>query len=234
MRPAALLLLPSLLALLAHGKGPRRPATGTGRARTPRGRKAGPSQRLAPRVLLSLPSTASRRLLFPAPTQPGGARAPAAGSCRGSRHSLPAETSPLIISLDLMGFLCCNSSRHPLPAHTRSPARYLAPLQASRGAGARCGGAGDRGCRVRTVQLAARRSASPAVLQTSLDFAAESGAPRILTAEEPGRVVAGPGIGTSLTSLRLGTVMSELEPRAQFWGDIRGPWEPSVRRLALR
>lgn len=41
MHPAALLLLPSLLALLAHGKGPRRPATGPGRARTPRGRKAG-------------------------------------------------------------------------------------------------------------------------------------------------------------------------------------------------
>lgn len=116
--------------------------------------------------------------LSPAPTQPGGARAPRAGSRRGSRHSRPAETSPLIISPDLMGFLCCNSSRHPLPAHRRSPARSLTPLQASRGARARCGGRGwvaGRGCGVRTVQLAARRSVSPAGLQTSLDFAAYSG-----------------------------------------------------------
>lgn len=92
----------------------------------------------------------------------------------------------------------------------------------------------DRGCRVRTVQLAARRSASPAALQTSLDFAAKSGATLILTAEEPGRVVAGPEIGSSLTSHRLGSEMSELEPRAQFWGDIGGPWGPSVLPLALR
>lgn len=91
----------------------------------------------------------------------------------------------------------------------------------------------DRGCRVRTVQLAARRSASPAALQTSLDFAAKSGATLILTAEEPGRVVAGPGIGSSLTSHRLGSEMSELEPRAQFWegktlGDL-GALCPSPR-----
>lgn len=61
----------------------------------------------------------------PAPAEPGGARAPRAGSCRGSRHSRPAKTSPLIIFPDLMGFLCCNSSCHPLPAHTLALTRAL-------------------------------------------------------------------------------------------------------------
>lgn len=66
--------------------------------------------------------------LPPAPAEPGGARAPRAGSCRGSRHSRPAETSPLIISPDLMGFLCCNSSRPPSPrTHSRAHPRATSP-----------------------------------------------------------------------------------------------------------
>lgn len=57
--------------------------------------------------------------------------------------------------------------------------------------------------------------------------------PRILTAEKLGRVVAGPRTGTSFTYLCLDAVKSELEPRAQFWGDIRGPREPTAQPLAL-
>lgn len=63
--------------------------------------------------------------LPPAPAEPGGARAPRAGSCRCSRHSHPAETSPLIISPDLMGFFSGNSSRHPLPTYTHAFTRSL-------------------------------------------------------------------------------------------------------------
>lgn len=126
MRSVALLLLPSLLALLAHGKGPRRPAAGRGRGRGPGGGKRGPYRRPAPCIWLPSASTALRRLRWPPrrPSRAGRGLQPA-GSCRGSRHSRPAKTSPLIISPDLMGFLCCNSSRHPLPAHTHALTRAL-------------------------------------------------------------------------------------------------------------
>lgn len=128
MRSVALLLLPSLLALLAHGKGPRRPAAGRGRGRGrgPGGGKRGPYRRPASRIWLPSASTALRRLRWPPrrPSRAGRGLQPA-GSCRGSRHSRPAKTSPLIISLDLMGFLCCNSSRHPLPSHTHALTRAL-------------------------------------------------------------------------------------------------------------
>lgn len=166
----------------------------------------------------------------PAPTQPGGARAPRAGSCRGSRHPRPAETSPLIISPDLMGFLCCNSSRHPLPAHPRSPARYLAPLQASRGARARPGGSGEV-AGAESAPSNRQPAASPSLPLSKL----RSTLPLIL----------GP-LATSLRRNRVGRwrdpglghlsplcVLSGSEPRAQCWGDIRGPREPSARPLAL-
>lgn len=57
--------------------------------------------------------------------------------------------------------------------------------------------------------------------------------PRILTAEELGRVVAGPGTGTSLTYLCLDAVKSGLEPRTQFWGNISGDPESPLPSPSL-
>lgn len=111
----------------------------------PGGGKRGLSPSSAPRIWLPSPGTALRRLLCP-PRRPSraGRGLRGAGSCRCSRHSHPAETSPLIISPDLMGFLSCNSSRHPLPAHTHAFTRAL-PLHtpwASRSVGVRVPGGG--------------------------------------------------------------------------------------------
>lgn len=72
MRSVALLLLPSLLALLAHGKGPRRPVAGQGRGRVPEGGKRGPYRRPAPHIWLPSASTALRRLRWP-PRRPSRA-----------------------------------------------------------------------------------------------------------------------------------------------------------------
>lgn len=52
------------------------------------------------------------------------------------------------------------------------------------------------------VLPAARGPASPTACQTSLDFAARTGAPRVLTAEGRSRMAADPGVGKSFTSLR--------------------------------
>lgn len=185
MRPAARLLLPSLLALLAHGKGPWRPAAERGRGR---GSGVGREDRPWARLRASgCPARAPRSAgcAAPAPAGPGGARAPRAGSCRGSRHSRLAETSPLIISPDLMGFLCCNSSCPPLPtrtlALTRAPPRHTPGAWRAPGrvlaAGAGGPGAEATGRRVEDAG-AARRPAFPSARQTSLDFAAGSEASR--------------------------------------------------------
>lgn len=63
-----------------------------------------------------------------------------------------------------------------------------------------------------------RGPAFPAALQTSLDFAAGSIGPRALIAEGPDGMAAGPGVGTSLTSLGLAAATPESEPRVQFQG----------------
>lgn len=76
MRPAALLLLPSLLALLAHGKGPRRPAAGAGS----RGWEEKIVPELSSAYLAAQPGhRAPPAALTPAPAKPGGARAPRGG-----------------------------------------------------------------------------------------------------------------------------------------------------------
>lgn len=162
----------------------------------------------------------------PAPAEPGGARAPRAGSCRGSRHSRLAKTSPLIISPDLMGFLCCNSSCHPLPARTlaltralprHTPGALRAPGRVLEGRPQ--GGDSGRSCWLPAVPP----SLPPAKLRSTL---LPVPGPLVLTAERRGRMMAGPGVGTSLTFLYLGAATRETEPRPQFQGKCRRAWSP--------
>lgn len=163
------------------------------------------------------------------PAEPGGARAPRAGSRRGSRHSRLAKTSPLIISPDLMGFLCCNSSCHPLPARTLALTRAL-PLHTPgslRAPGRVLGGRPQGGDSGRSFWLpAVPPSLPPAKLHSTLPPVP---GPLVLTAERCGRLTAGPGVGTSLTFLYLGAATRETEPRAQFQRKSRRAWSPILR-----
>lgn len=76
------------------------------------------------------------------------------------------------------------------------------------------------------VLLAARGPAFPTARQTSLDFAARTGAPRVLTAEGRSRMAAGPR-GREVVHLPpLRAATPESEPRVQFQGETRGSGAP--------
>lgn len=202
MLPAALLLLPSLLALLAHGKGPWRPAAGRGRGQVP-GWEGRAVRRPAPRIW------PFRRLRCPRTGRAGRG----AGSAGGKLPRLPPFAPgrdlafnhlPGSNGISLLQFIT------PPPPRTHSRAHPRATSPRSREGGPRA---------VRLDGPARRRGpAFPAALQTSLDFAAGSRGPRAPVAEGRGGMAAGPGVGTSLTSLDLAAAKPESEPRVRFQG----------------
>lgn len=149
MCPVALLLLPSLLALLAHGKG--HPASG---GRTGAGAGAG-SWRVG-REDCSRAQFRASGCPAQAPCSAGcsarcaGRAGRGAGSASGKLPLLPpfAPGRDLAFNhlsgsngISLLQFITPPASPHTL---TRSPARCLSTLQASRSAPARAGGGGHR------------------------------------------------------------------------------------------
>lgn len=82
------------------------------------------------------------------------------------------------------------------------------------------------------VLLAARGPASPTARQTSLDFAARNGAPRVLTAEGRNQMAATARVGMSFTSLRFALPRRSRNLEYNSREKLGGPG-PHIRPLAL-